>query len=95
MTFDAAAHLHALRTKGFHALRPGRIHMRCPGCGRKQSNDHRTEYDPDRAVLREACCDKCCMGHKDCGATYFSKRGRQVDWEEAPIFSSKGDSSDE
>jgi hypothetical protein len=72
-----------LRTTGFHPLRPGRIHLRCPGCGRKYSNMMRAEdgQDPKKAVLAEICCDRCCLGHKDCGPQYFDVKGRSVPWE--------------
>ena len=52
--------------------------MRCPGCGRKTSNTMRQSDDPRRAFLIEACCDRCCQGHKDCGTTYYDAKGQQV-----------------
>lgn len=57
---------------GFAKLRPGRIHIYCPGCGRKQSNCHRTEgpgnvADPPTAVLAHIYCDKHDTG---CGGDF-------------------------
>ena len=81
----AETRLHRLRTTGFKPLRPGRIHYRCPGCGRKQSNmpkrDGKDGYPPDpkNAFLAETCCPKCCVGHKDCGVNFYDKRGREID----------------
>lgn len=46
--------------------KPGRIHLRCPGCGRIASNVDRNQYDPPEAHIVVACCEKCCNGHPDC-----------------------------
>lgn len=73
--------LDQLRTTGFRELKPGRIHLRCPGCGRKQSNTHRVEGDPTRAVLVEILCGGCGMGCFPEPA-YLDADGKPVDWEE-------------
>lgn len=71
------------RMSGFHRARAGRIHLRCPKCGRKQSNAPRSEYDPKEAALIETLCPKCCGG--DFGEpTYFAPDGREVFQEPAP-----------
>ncbi len=70
-----------LRTTGFNKLRPGKIHLRCPHCGRKHSNAERGEFDPARAVLLETLCEKCCQGCKDGFEYYFDEKGKEVDYE--------------
>lgn len=70
--------LRALRTRGFSKLRSGRIHLRCPLCGRKMSNARRSEYDPPSAVLAEVACDKH-SGLKDPPTNYFDKEGVEVE----------------
>lgn len=70
--------LHELRTIGFNKLQPGRIHVRCPKCGRKLSNAIRVERDPESAFLTEILCDRCSMGCKDCSPDYFNERGEPV-----------------
>ena len=67
-----------LRTSGFHQLKPGRIHLRCPSCGMKRSNVDRSEYDPATAVLLEAKCPECCGGDFD-SPEYFDSNGCFVD----------------
>lgn len=64
--------------RGFHPLRPGRIHMRCPTCGRKQSNMDRAPLDPPKAALLEVLCDKCGDGAKDDFGGYYSVTGRTI-----------------
>jgi hypothetical protein len=65
------------RQAGFRVLKPGRIHMRCPECGRKQSNMTRADYDHPTAFMMELLCDRC-----DAGCfptpTYFDSRGREL-----------------
>lgn len=73
-----AKSLHELRTSGFSRLREGRIHMRCPECGRKVSNTQRTEYDLPQAVLVENYCPDCAVGSKDPPITYFDANGVEV-----------------
>lgn len=63
---------------GYAKLRPGRIHLYCDKCGRKQSNMPRTEFDPRRAVLVRIWCDKCDAGCKDSGAVYMDARGKEI-----------------
>ena len=72
------ARLRRLRTRGFAPLKPGHIHLRCPGCGRKQSNSARAKYDHPTAFLAEVCCERCCQGHMGCGGVFFDRRGRQL-----------------
>lgn len=66
------------RATGFRPLRPGRIHMRCPRCGRKQSNVVRQKFDHPTAFMFEELCDKCDHGCKDIVPDYFDKRGRRL-----------------
>lgn len=69
------------RVSGFRPQRPGRIHVRCRGCGRKQSNAQRhSEYDHPTAFLVEDLCDNCDAGCKDVTLDYYDKRGRQLVW---------------
>ena len=68
----------ALGYAGFSPLRPGRIHMLCPACGRKQSNGRRDKTDPARATLIAFLCDRCDHGTKDAGCTYRDAQGRAL-----------------
>lgn len=65
-----------LRTDGFAKLKSGRIHLRCPICGRKQSNTVRQEYDPINAFLFEVPCDNH-TGLKPTGI-YFDTLGQAI-----------------
>jgi hypothetical protein len=67
---------------GFEKLRPGRIHLCCPRCGRKQSNTPRNPYDPPQAELVRIHCDKCGQGDKDCSQEFFNAHGRIIGWVE-------------
>lgn len=67
------------RMSGYRPLRPGRIHLRCPRCGRKQSNTPRREWDPADAVLAETGCLKCGQGGKDNETCYFAADGQEID----------------
>ena len=51
--------------------------MRCPLCGRKQSNTLRQDYDPPAAVLAEIPCPKH-DGLKDPETDYFDKDGNYI-----------------
>lgn len=80
---DALAKLLPSRVSGFHKAIPGRIHMRCPDCGRKQSNMTRhPEFDHPTAYMVELLCDKCGAGCKEDGGIYFTRNGREIrgDW---------------
>jgi hypothetical protein len=69
------------RVSGFHKARPGKIHMRCPKCGRKQSNmDRSAEHDHPTAYLMELLCDACGMGCKDDAPTYYTRQNRVIDY---------------
>ncbi len=57
---DRAKELREKRTKGFHPLKDGCVHIRCWNCGMKRSNVPRADYDPPRAFLAETPCPKCC-----------------------------------
>ncbi len=74
------------RTSGFRALRDGRIYLRCPKCGRKQSNMPRMEFDPKRAVLAEIFCPKCGNGGKDCETSYYNAKGQPLDPETGRVW---------
>ena len=67
---------------GYRPLRPGRIHVYCPMCGRKVSNAHRGEFDPPRATLVHTWCDRCGSGGKDSPETFFDNDGREIDFRE-------------
>lgn len=71
----------ALDYVGFAKLRPGRIHLFCPGCKRKMSNIPRLDHDPKRAVLAHVYCERCSQGCKDDFGGYFDALGREVNWE--------------
>lgn len=78
---EVMEHTRQLRAQGFHKLKPGHIHMRCPRCGRKQSNERRhTEHDPPHATLIEILCDDCGAGCKDDAPSYFTASGREIDY---------------
>ena len=67
------------RQSGFKPLKPGRIHLRCPSCGRKQSNMPRhPEHDHPTAFLAEVLCPNCDAGTKDAGTDFYDKRGREL-----------------
>ena len=71
-----------LEWAGFAPLRPGRIHVYCPHCGRKFSNSRRDEFDPPRATLVHIWCDRCGSGGKDSPETFFDDRGKEIDFQE-------------
>jgi hypothetical protein len=50
----------AIRQYGFREQQTGKIHIRCPECGRKRSNVPRAFYDPEEAWLLETLCERCC-----------------------------------
>lgn len=78
---EQARNWRRLRSQGFQKLRTGRIHFRCPQCGRKESNNRRhDDHDPPNAVLMEIACDKCAAGCKGDDPTYFNARGREIDY---------------
>jgi hypothetical protein len=72
---------HELRTTGFAPLKEDRIHVRCPGCGRKISNGLRHMWDPPRATLVETECAKCVRGGYG-SSTYFDADGKELPWDE-------------
>jgi hypothetical protein len=62
---------------GYAKLRPGRIHLYCPRCGRRQSNAHRSEvYDPPDAVLAHIWC----CGDTDGPPRYLDADGAVIDY---------------
>lgn len=68
---------------GYRPLKPGRIHMRCPTCGRKVSNVPRSGYDPHDAALLVIPCardNKCGAGGFIEGGDYFDKNGELIKW---------------
>ena len=67
---------------GFRRLRPGRIHVYCPHCGRKFSNAKRGEYDPPRATLVHTWCYRCGNGGKESPETFFDADGQEIGWDE-------------
>ena len=64
------------RMRGFNPLQRGKIHLRCPGCGRKMSNMWRDESDPPDAALAEVLCVRCGSGTKDSSIDYYDKDGQ-------------------
>jgi hypothetical protein len=66
------------RMHGFKPLKNHCIHLRCPRCGRKQSNVSRECLDPDAAVLVETLCPKCSQGTKDPGMEYYRANGTTI-----------------
>jgi ribosomal protein L37E len=72
----------SLQFVGFKKLRPGRIHILCQRCGRKQSNMKRDEeYDPPTAALMHILCERCGNGCWVEGGSYMDARGRWIDLE--------------
>lgn len=68
---------------GYRKLKPGHIHLRCPGCGRKVSNVPKAEYDPKSAALLLILCGKdnrCGSGGFIEGGDYFDAKGELVKW---------------
>jgi hypothetical protein len=63
---------------GYQKLRPGRIHLFCPGCGRKMSNVRRDSLDPPDAVLARVSCERCSEGCKDSSQTFLDADGREL-----------------
>lgn len=62
---------------GYRKLRPGRIHLYCPKCGRKRSNVRRNEdYDPPNAVISHVWC----CGDFDGPERYFDANGKAIDY---------------
>jgi hypothetical protein len=80
----------ALPYVGFSKLRPGRIHIYCPGCGRKASNGYRDDgdefrpADPPNAVLAHIYCERCSSGCKDAPVTFWDAFGKRIHeaWED-------------
>ena len=76
----------ALPYVGFSKLRPGRIHIYCPRCGRKESNAHREQPDPERflpgdptnATLAHVYCERCASGSKDAPVTFWDAHGKRI-----------------
>ena len=63
---------------GFKPLKPGKIHLLCPKCGRKQSNNPREEaYDPPNAAVIQIQCPKCNGGDFD-SEMYFDSKGNEI-----------------
>ena len=62
---------------GFKPLKPGKIHLLCPKCGRKQSNMDRADYDSANAVLLEVGCPKCDNGDFE-QLSYYDSKGNEV-----------------
>lgn len=58
-------------------LREGRIHMRCPSCGRKQSNMPR-HNDPAEAVTLVTDCPKCADIGSDANLRYLDANGNEL-----------------
>ena len=63
---------------GYDTLRPGRIHLLCPGCKRKMSNVPRQPLDPPKAEMCHVHCERCSAGSKDCGMSYLDAGGRYI-----------------
>lgn len=63
---------------GYAPHRPGRIHLFCPACRRKQSNTPRTRLDPPKAVLARVLCGRCDVGTKDGGQSFLNAYGRPL-----------------
>jgi predicted RNA-binding Zn-ribbon protein involved in translation (DUF1610 family) len=74
------------RMSGYRPLKADRIHLRCPKCGRKQSNMLRIPSDPLAAVLAEILCPKCGSGGKDADTSYYDSQGRELNPETGAIW---------
>jgi len=72
---------------GFKPLHAGKVHLFCRGCGRKQSNMERAEYDPSAAAIVDILCPKCSVGTKDPEVFYYDLQGKDIDaarWKKDP-----------
>jgi hypothetical protein len=65
---------------GFASLQPGRIHWRCPGCGRKTSNMPRESWNPQKAVVVMVPCAKLECQWADCYSSplYYDADGHEL-----------------
>lgn len=63
---------------GYEKLKQGRIHLYCPGCGRKMSNTQKADYDPSKAHICHVYCDNCSVGHKDSVINYLDIDGKFI-----------------
>lgn len=68
---------------GYEKLKPDRIHLYCPGCGRKMSNMPRADYDPIKAHLCHVHCENCSVGHKDSSFDYLDQNGKFLDFSQS------------
>lgn len=64
---------------GFKPHRVGRVHLLCPGCGRKQSNMPSHESDPPGTVLVRVFCPRCSEGGKCSDQDYVNIKGETLD----------------
>lgn len=70
------------RLRGFKPLRPGCIHIRCPKCGRKLSNEPRMPEDHPEAALAEFHCPRCGVGGKSDEVSYYRADGTDIEFED-------------
>ena len=63
---------------GYPKLQPGKIHLICPRCGRKQSNAVRGPYDPPKAVMCSTLCERCGHGGKGGDEAFRDAAGREL-----------------
>ena len=63
---------------GFAPLRGNRIHVFCPGCGRRFANMERQKQDPPSAELVQCWCERCSAGCKDTPEYYYDRDGLRV-----------------
>jgi hypothetical protein len=69
---------------GFASLQPRCIHWKCPGCGRKMSNQHRESWDPPKAVVAMVPCTKWECQWADCYSSplYYDADGHELQADE-------------
>lgn len=63
-------------------VRPDRIHLVCPGCGRRLGNSPRRKYDPPHAAVFAVYCgrdQRCGKGGWIDGGRYYDASGYEID----------------
>ena len=66
------------RLEGFGRLMEGRIHLRCPKCGRKMRNIRREKNDHPKAVLVEILCPECVGGDFGEEVFFYDGNGDEI-----------------
>lgn len=63
----------------FKPLKPGKIHLKCRGCGNTRSNMDRSNFDPPTAaVMVLNFCPRCDKGGGFEETTYYDSAGVEI-----------------